>query len=81
MAEADVVRARDALQGTSRLQGDGDWGIDILDAADFVMLGLFDAGGYAIQPGQVAAVPEPATSGWLPPLLAVSLTVRSHRRW
>ncbi|MFM7243550.1 MAG: hypothetical protein ACKO40_05150 [Planctomycetaceae bacterium] len=48
-----------------------DWQVDILDAANFVSSGLFDAGAYNAPAGLSAvAVPEP--SGWL---LAIGATV------
>jgi hypothetical protein len=49
---------------------DGDFGadglVDVLDAADFIATGLFDAGGYhAPAAASVAAVPEPVPAATL----------------
>ncbi len=39
--------------------------VDILDAADFLSVGLFDAGGYNTPgAGSIAPVPEPSMGGW-----------------
>jgi hypothetical protein len=50
----------------------------VLDAAEFLSAGLFDAGGYLPSPLAVAPVPEPA--GWLLGLAAGALWVAAPRR-
>jgi len=37
-----------------------DWSVDILDIADFISSGLFNAGPYNTPAGNIAAVPKPS---------------------
>jgi hypothetical protein len=52
----------------------GDGLVDILDAADFLTQGLYDAGSYAASAGQVAAVPDQAA-----PMAAVAAALATLR--
>jgi hypothetical protein len=76
----DAWRRRAALVAAAAGDSNLDLQVDILDAADILSSGLFDAGGYNAASGVgMAAVPEPALPGTMAGVWLAAHRVRRKR--